>query len=50
MNFFSKLFLNGRNLCVKIKIFESSWTKNEHFKIQERKPNLMQNLGTKITI
>jgi hypothetical protein len=36
-------------ICKK-EFFESSGTKNELFKVQERKPNFMQGLGTKIII
>jgi hypothetical protein len=34
----------------KNELFQSSGTKNELFKVQERKPNFIQSLGMKIIV
>ena len=44
-----KKSLEMKFMC-KNKFFQSSGTKNELFKVQERKPNFMQNLETKTIV
>jgi hypothetical protein len=47
MNFVPELFYKMTKFMCKNELFQSSGTKNELFKVQERKTKLMYNLGTK---